>query len=48
MWSMPVVLTKTENESDSTNQNKCIASSGASLPKASGKSPSVEHSLEQL
>ena len=24
-------------------KNKCIASSGASLPKASGKSQSVEH-----
>ena len=28
--------------------NKCIASSGASLPKASGKSRSVEHFSEQL
>ena len=28
--------------------NKCITSSGASLPKASGKSRSVEHFSEQL
>ena len=33
---------------ETTDLNKCITSSGASLLKASGKSRSMEHFLEQL